>query len=155
MFDDSVMRRFIWGTSTGPITVANILGFDVDWERYAGWQNLFPRARKILLMPRFDWLPGTKSTVRTTGSPAYWLQKATDLFPRDFELMANALWRLEYDLMAPSFSVRDEIEWRIRRLKLQILELGYRPVPDTTVPAKVKLRLARLLKPYLHGQEAK
>jgi hypothetical protein len=148
-FDDDIMSRFIWAGSERPNNIANVLGFDADWEQYAGWQNLFPRAVKVLLMPNFIWLDKARPSPRTRGTPADWLQKASDLLGAnsDPRLIANAAWKLEYDLMPPSFSVRDQIEWRIRRLKLNVFELGYQPKPNRWVPYKVKRRLASLLEP--------
>jgi hypothetical protein len=150
-FDADILRRFIWADSTGPSGVDNVLGFDVDWERYAGFQNLFPQAEKALLMPRFRWLKKSKSTPRGTGSLEYWLQKASELLGsgKDTQVIAHTAWKLSDDLRAPSYSARDEIEWRIRRLRLHVLELGHRPMPDKPIPARVNSRLTQLLMPYI------
>jgi hypothetical protein len=144
-FDDDIMSRFLWGD------IANILGSDFVWERYAGWQNLFPRAVKILLTPKFVWLDKAKPTPKADSALVDWWRRANDLLGanKDLRLVADAAWRLENDLMPPSFSVRDQIEWRIRRLKLQVIELGCQPMPNRKTPPEAKRRLAYQLKPYL------
>ena len=150
-FDDDIMSRFVWANSTSLNNVERLIRFDVDWERYAGYQNLFPKAVKILLMPSFTWLAKSKPSQRTPLSPAEWLDEAEKLLGAntDPRLIADAAYRLEYDLMPPTFNVRDQIEWRIRRLKLHVLELGCQPTPNKKVPPIISRRIANLLKPYL------
>jgi hypothetical protein len=150
-FDEDIMSRFIWADKKGQNSIAKVLGFDVNWERYAGWQNLFPKAVKLLVMPNFVWLPSVKCTVRPTDADIDWMQVAADLLGADKHplTIAKVAEKLQFDLMPPSFSVRDQIEWRIRRLKLQVLQLGYHPQPNRPVPYPVKRRLAFLLQPYI------
>lgn len=99
-FDDDIMSRFLWGDTE------NILGFDVDWERYAGFQNLFPRAVKVLLMPNFDFTDKAKQDRPVEMS---WVQRL------------NVDWRRQTGLMPPSFSPYDGIMWRIKGLSFRYL----------------------------------
>ncbi len=129
-FDNDVMSRFIWGD------MSQVLGFDVDWERYAGFKNIFPRAAKVLLMPNFIFTEKAKQ------------DKPVEM-NNEVELYFKG--KRQEGLMPPSFSPYDCIVWRIKRLKLNILELGYQPMPSKAVPDKVKQRLTSLLKPYLEN----
>jgi len=123
LFDDDVMSRFIWAGKAPPNDAANVLGFNVDWERYAGFQNLFPRAVKVLLMPNFVFTGEAKQD-------------------KPIEMS----WR-----RPPSLSPYDQIMWRISRLKLNVLELGYQPMPNRKTPPKVKRRLTSLLEPFVEA----
>jgi hypothetical protein len=133
-FDDDIMSRFIWASKRGPNNIANLLGFDADWEKYAGFQNIFPRAVKVLLMPNF-----------------VFTDKAKQEKPIKMNVMQqeDVDWRRQTGRLPLSFSPYGCISWRIERLKLDVLELGYHPTPNKKVPYKVKQRLTSMLEAYL------
>jgi hypothetical protein len=133
LFDRDVMERFLWTPN-----VFQTLKMDNDgWEKYAEHENLFPNAVKVLIIPKFAFYP--KATeVRPWGG-------AEKLF-RD---IAGKLNQSLGDEVALENSEKGWIEWRIKRLKLEIQELDYQPLPRVAVPDVVKDRMHGILVNYL------
>jgi hypothetical protein len=131
LFDRDVMKRFLWGF------VEPILRIDIDnsgWEKYATQWNLFPNAVKLLITPKFAYHSSAlkESPIRLHG------------FGKEI---------VDYDrkrgIIPLSNSEKGKIEWRIKRLGLQVHELGYQPLPNVPTPHHVIRRMKGILRPYL------
>lgn len=129
-FDRDIMSRFIWGDSQ--------IIFDRlrmrNWERYADFSNLFPRATRVLITPKFAFSPNADR------EPAN--RKMSDL---DDLLKWMVQGDISEGLMPPTWSQKDQIEWRIRRIELSVYPLGYQVLPDTPTPEPIKERLKGFL----------
>lgn len=131
MFDRDVISRFLWASD-----VNSILRMDNGgWERYAGNSNLFPQAIKVLIIPKFSYHPAAS--------------KEPAKKPDELQNMATEEYR-KLGLIPLSNSEKGKIEWRIKRLKLRIYELGYQPKPNVPAPDDVSERLRDFLVPHLN-----
>jgi hypothetical protein len=133
MFDRDVMSRFIWGDVEGTLSMND--DFGGGWEKYAGPTNLYPRAIKVLITPRFAYHP---KALRVPPSEEL-----------DFLMKEIIDDRIRRGTRPPTWSEKDKIEWRIRRLGLQIHELGYQPQPKQPVPEPTTNRMTEILRCYL------
>jgi hypothetical protein len=131
LFDRDVMERFLWTPS-----VFDTLSMDNGgWEKYATFENLFPRAIKVLITPKFAY------HAKACEVPAP--KKVSG----DVKLIMDA-HRAEGSI-PQSESQKDHIEWRIRKLDLKVEELGYQPLPRIDIPVDVRRRMYSILTPYL------
>lgn len=133
LFDRDVMERFLWTNSV----LLTLSMDDGGWEKYAEHENLFPNAVRVLIIPKFAFYP--KATeVRPWGQ--------AEMMYRE---IAGKLNQALSEEVALENSEKGWIEWRIKRLKLEIQELGYQPLPKAAVPAAVKDEMNRILVNYL------
>lgn len=129
VFDRDVLSRFIWTQDVFDTLNANGRG----WEAQAGLSNLFPNAIKVLIIPRFTYLPSaTKVPVKL------------DYMTKRF--LANYITQ---GLIPASSSEKDQIQWRIKRLKLQIHELNWQVRPSDPTPYWVNRNFRAILSQYL------
>jgi hypothetical protein len=155
MFDRDVMTRFIW-VAPPPDSVEKVLGLDADWEKSARFQNMFPKAVKLLILPNFIFIDRAeqeqrlKSRIEKLRQARLKLGKIKDMtFSDAFRVELYMQDKIEHDLAPPSTLPQDAIEWRIRRLRLRVHELGFHPLPNEPIPTSVRLKMRQILDPYV------
>lgn len=126
LFDRDVMRRFLM---VGTYYVANLLGTE-NWKESP--RNSFPNAIKTLIQPAFGFTDKTKRIPRSR-------KPLTD----------EVIEKRKAGLIPESGSERDKILWRIKRLNLRILELGYQLPIGQQLPPEIESRLSKALNSYL------
>jgi hypothetical protein len=133
-FDRGITSRFIWGDSQ--IIFDRLRMF--NWERYAEFSNLYPHAIRVLITPRFAF------SLNANREPANRKMSNLDDFTR---------WIVQGDIIEglrpKTWSQKDQIEWRIMRIKLKIHELDYQILPDAPIPQHVQDRMRGFLAPYM------
>jgi len=128
MFDRDILSRFLWTQDSFETLSVN------GWEAQAGQSNLFPNAIKVLITPRFAYLPAASNIPVLKLDP--------------FTRRIVARYRTE-GLIPYSSSEKDQIEWRIKRVGLHIEELDWQLRPNIRPPEWVIPRLEGILNDYL------
>ncbi len=123
------------------VLAIEVKNLNLDWQ----WTHAWKFDRDV--MSRFLW--GNVKLILEMDNGG-WERYATkwNLFPNAVKLFITPKFAYHSSALKES-SEKGKIEWRIKRLGLQVHELGYQPLPNRPTPEHIIRRMKGILCPYL------